>query len=247
MLSAVVIGGIYPAIVQYFKVRPSEPIKESPYIQRNINATRQAYGLAGVQAAGRITPTSTPTSRPHGGRRASTVEPNVRLLDPVVVSGQLHEQSSRVRGYYNFADPLDVDRYTIDGAERDAVVAVRELDPTNDHAGEPAELGQPAHRLHPRLRIRRGRTATPSTADGTPIVLRAGRAADRAASRSRSRGSTSARTARSTRSSAQPGGGDPQELDYPDDSGAGGQANNTYAGKGGVAVGSLFRKTLLRR
>ena len=40
VLSAVVIGGIYPAIVQQFQVRPSEPVKEAPYIQRNIDATR---------------------------------------------------------------------------------------------------------------------------------------------------------------------------------------------------------------
>ncbi|HVE27506.1 MAG TPA: UPF0182 family protein, partial [Sporichthya sp.] len=46
VLSAVLIGGVYPAIVQQFKVRPSEVTREAPYIDRNIQATRAAYGLA---------------------------------------------------------------------------------------------------------------------------------------------------------------------------------------------------------
>src|SRR6185369_1084527 len=46
VLSAVVIGGIYPAIVQQFQVKPNEASKESPYITRNIAATRDAYGIA---------------------------------------------------------------------------------------------------------------------------------------------------------------------------------------------------------
>ena len=49
-VSALVIGGIYPAIVQQFQVRPNEPGKEAPYISRNIQATRDAYNLSNVQS-----------------------------------------------------------------------------------------------------------------------------------------------------------------------------------------------------
>ncbi len=45
-VSALVIGGLYPAIVQQFQVKPSELVREQPYIQRNIEATRTAYDLA---------------------------------------------------------------------------------------------------------------------------------------------------------------------------------------------------------
>ena len=37
--------GGYPAAVQGFTVRPSPLTKETPYIQRSIDATRLAYGL----------------------------------------------------------------------------------------------------------------------------------------------------------------------------------------------------------
>ena len=42
---AIAIGSIYPAIFQRFVVEPSESSRESEYIERNIEATRQAYGL----------------------------------------------------------------------------------------------------------------------------------------------------------------------------------------------------------
>ena len=48
MLSAILIGGIWPMIVQRFQVKPSEPNKEGQYIARNIIATRDAYGLNDV-------------------------------------------------------------------------------------------------------------------------------------------------------------------------------------------------------
>ena len=53
--------------------------------------------------------------------------PGIRLIDPNVVS-PAYEQLQQVRGYYAFPKNLDVDRYTIDGKETDAVVAVREMD-----------------------------------------------------------------------------------------------------------------------
>ena len=129
ILSAVVIGGIYPAIVQQFQVKPSENIKESPYIERNIDATRTSYGLSGIQEE-EYQATSTPTAEALVADR-STVD-NVRLLDPAVVS-DTYQQVQQIRGFYGFADPLDVDRYVIDGDERDAVIAVREI----DYAGLP--------------------------------------------------------------------------------------------------------------
>src|SRR5690625_2876438 len=49
ILSGVVIGGIYPAIVQRFQVAPNAVEAESPFIQRNIDATLAAYGLEGLE------------------------------------------------------------------------------------------------------------------------------------------------------------------------------------------------------
>jgi uncharacterized membrane protein (UPF0182 family) len=45
VLSAVLLGGLWPFLVQQFQVRPSEAGREEPYIERNIEATRTAYGV----------------------------------------------------------------------------------------------------------------------------------------------------------------------------------------------------------
>jgi uncharacterized membrane protein (UPF0182 family) len=46
LLTSILIGGIWPFIMQSFQVKPSEPDKEGPYIARNIDATRSAYDVA---------------------------------------------------------------------------------------------------------------------------------------------------------------------------------------------------------
>ncbi len=124
VLSAIVLGIVYPGAVQYFSVRPDEPDKERPYIQKNIDATRTAYGVNDVK----ITDYSAKTTATAGQLRADAqAVPGIRLMDPNVVAGAF-EQLQQVRGYYSFPKTLDVDRYTINGAETDAVVAVREMD-----------------------------------------------------------------------------------------------------------------------
>jgi hypothetical protein len=123
LLSAIVLGVVYPGAVQYFSVRPSEEIRETPYIKRNIEATRAAYGVDDV-AVTNYSAKSTATSVQLGQDAAAL--PGIRLIDPSVV-GSAYEQLQQVRGYYSFPKTLDVDRYTIDGKETDAVVAVREM------------------------------------------------------------------------------------------------------------------------
>src|SRR5262249_62400613 len=43
VVSAVVIGGVYPLFVPQFQGKPSEPDKEGPYIARKIESTLQAH------------------------------------------------------------------------------------------------------------------------------------------------------------------------------------------------------------
>ena len=123
VLSGIVLGVVYPGAVQYFSVRPSEPTRERPYIERNIAATRAAYGIDDVE----ITSYSAKTTATAGQLQSDAEAlPGIRLIDPSVV-GPAYEQLQQVRGYYQFPDTLDVDRYTVNGAETDAVVGVREL------------------------------------------------------------------------------------------------------------------------
>jgi uncharacterized membrane protein (UPF0182 family) len=124
LLSAIVLGMVYPGAVQYFSVKPDEPDKEREYIVKNIAATRSAYGLDDVE----ITDYSAKTTATAGQlSKDAEALPGIRLIDPNVV-GPAYEQLQQVRGYYSFPKTLDVDRYTIAGKETDAVVAVREMD-----------------------------------------------------------------------------------------------------------------------
>ena len=124
LLSAIVLGLVYPGAVQYFSVRPERAGQGSSYITANIAATRAAYGVDKVE----ITDYSAKTTATAGQLKSDAEAlPGIRLIDPNVV-GPAYEQLQQVRGYYTFPKILDVDRYTIDGKETDAVVAVREMD-----------------------------------------------------------------------------------------------------------------------
>ncbi len=122
-LSAVLLGMVWPSMVQRFQVKPDEPDKESSYIQKNIDATRDAYSLAGSTTSNYDAET-TLTAKQLAADAASLS--GVRLLDPSLVPDAF-EQLQQVRGYYAVPSVLDVDRYTVDGKERDLVVAAREL------------------------------------------------------------------------------------------------------------------------
>ena len=123
-LSAILLGALWPGIVQQFQVKPSEPDKEGPYIARNIEATRAAYGIDDVEVTSY--PANTALSPSQLKEDAQSI-PGIRLLDPALVSDTF-EQLQQVRGYYSVPDVLDVDRYPVNGELRDMVVAVRELD-----------------------------------------------------------------------------------------------------------------------
>ena len=123
VVSSVLIAGIYPGAIQQFQVKPSESSKEAPYIQRNIDATRDAYGLSGVEVSD-YQATLT-TSAGQLTKDAATIA-NIRLMDPNVISATFR-QLQQIKPYYTFPESLDIDRYTIDGVKRDVAVAVREL------------------------------------------------------------------------------------------------------------------------
>jgi uncharacterized membrane protein (UPF0182 family) len=114
--------GVYPSLLQRFRVTPNELVAERPFIQHNIRMTRQAYGLDRVvdkefAAADNLTAQAL--------ERNSLTIKNIRLWDnrPLLVTyGKLQE----IRTYYKFLD-VDVDRYTIDGEYRQVMLSAREL------------------------------------------------------------------------------------------------------------------------
>jgi uncharacterized membrane protein (UPF0182 family) len=124
VVSAVVVGGIYPAYVQQFRVRPNEVVRENPYITRNIDATRAAYQIDKVQVD-EYPAVSTATKAALRDDKGTI--PNARLLDPNIL-GPTFKNDQGIRNYFGFNDSLDIDRYTVNGVTQDYVVAVRELD-----------------------------------------------------------------------------------------------------------------------
>jgi len=122
-ISAVAIGGIYPWAVQTFEVKPSARDKEAEYIGRSIEATRNAFGLADTKMspyqAGSVAP-------PASLATDTSVVPNIRLLDPQLVS-ETYTQLQQVRGFYDFGQKLDIDRYNVAGKTQDYVVGIREI------------------------------------------------------------------------------------------------------------------------
>lgn len=125
VVTAIVAGGIYPWAVQEWQVKPSQGNLEAEYIDRNIQMTREAYGLADIE----VTPYNATTTAEAGAlRQDADTAANIRLLDPNLVSATFRELE-QYRPYYEFPTTLNVDRYTIDGQVHDAVVALRELNP----------------------------------------------------------------------------------------------------------------------
>ncbi len=124
VVAAIAVGGIYPWAVQTFQVNPNTRDKEATYIQRSVDATRQAFGLN----IATTTPYSSANQTPPATLASDTdTVPNIRLLDPAVVADTF-TQLQQVRGFYDFGKKLDIDRYTINGKTQDYVVGIRELD-----------------------------------------------------------------------------------------------------------------------
>ncbi len=135
-LVSLLVGTAYPALYQALRVNPSELTREAPYIQRNIDATRAAYGLnkVTVDSSYRYSPTLTPSqvqgNSPQAAVNQQTIA-NVRLLDPAVNILNTFDKYQALRSYYSFNE-LDLDRYQLPGAngtlqETATVASVREL------------------------------------------------------------------------------------------------------------------------
>ncbi|MGH3936100.1 MAG: UPF0182 family protein [Pseudonocardiaceae bacterium] len=126
VLSSVLVGAVWPAMLEQFVVRPNANEREAPSIERNIAATREAYGITDQQVT-YIQYSGRSEASPADVRADTATIPNVRLLDPNVLS-QTFTQLQQRENFYGFPDKLDVDRYTVNGEKQDYIVAVRELE-----------------------------------------------------------------------------------------------------------------------
>jgi len=122
ILTAFLAGGLWPLAVQRFSVDPQELQRERPFIERNIEATRAAFGLDEVEE--QEFEASTDLTREEIEANTTLFE-NIRLWDPPILQ-LAYEQLQALRTYYEFQD-VDVDRYEIGGEPRQVLLSAREL------------------------------------------------------------------------------------------------------------------------
>jgi uncharacterized membrane protein (UPF0182 family) len=120
---SIIAGTVYPAVVEKFVVQPSLSKRERPYVQRNIEMTRRAFGIA--DAVTDLVPVQYGTVSTDEVRASSSALSDVRLLDPKQDAiKQAFTQQERPQSFYKF-DDLDVDRYVVDGRLQQLIVAAR--------------------------------------------------------------------------------------------------------------------------
>ena len=114
--------GVYPSLLQYFRVGPNQVAAEGPFIQRTIEFTRRAYGLDKIEA--KEFPAEDQLTAADLKRNDATIK-NIRLWEhrPLLAT---YAQLQEIRTYYKFVD-VDNDRYVIDGSYRQVMLSGREL------------------------------------------------------------------------------------------------------------------------
>lgn len=234
LVTSIVVGGIFPALIQSLKVKPSEKSLEAPFIARNIEATRAAYGLNAIEVT-KYVPSDEASAEKL--RATAAAIPGIRIVDPNVVSPTVRQKHA-IRNYYAFPDALDVDRYTIDGTLRDVIIAVRELDLAGVPAGQRNWLNDHTVYTHGYGIV--AAYANQQDSEGNPVYVEAAVPAGKGLGEYEPRiyfGEQSPDYA----IVGAPAGAAPREFDYPAQVESQ-QVNNTYAGTGGVPLDNALRK-----
>ncbi|MDX6358949.1 MAG: uncharacterized protein QOH37_2003 [Nocardioidaceae bacterium] len=239
-VAAALIGGLWPTLVARYREQPSASTLDRSSIVRNQAATLKAFGLdheVTTQQYG-----ATRQARPTGAALLAEARQiaQIRLLDPNQLTPTFNFKQ-QVQAYYNFKSTLDIDHYPLAGKDRDLAVAVRELNLsgisrstwTNKHLVYTHGYGvvaAPTDRMDPRT--------------GTPVFVNGDLPPHNAIPVSTPQiyfGQNSP----SYSIVGQPAGSSTQtEFDYPGSSGAAGAVHTTYAGGGGVPIGSRLNRFL---
>ena len=123
-LVALVVGVAYPAFIQNFKVKPNEASRERPYIARNIAATQAAMNLTASTVTVNNFQYATSLTQQDLAANSQTIR-NVRLWDANDVL-QSYVQLQGFRQFFGFPG-VDVDRYQIGGQVTQVWLSGREL------------------------------------------------------------------------------------------------------------------------
>ncbi|HKP06291.1 MAG TPA: UPF0182 family protein [Microbacterium sp.] len=239
VVSAIVVGVGYPWVVNTFQVQPNRFALEEEYYQRNVDMTHEAYGVEGLEQQDFTAVTDVEAGQL---RDDAATTAQVRIMDPAIISPNVR-QLEQYRGYYQFADPLDVDRYDIDGVSQDTVVSVRELDLT--------ELGNAADWQNSAVVYTHGyglvaAKGNDRTTEGDPVFIERGIPAqgflsDQEDFQPRVYFGEYSPTYSIV---GAPDGAEPVELDYPSGEDGSGETKTTFEGDGGPSLGNVFSRLI---
>jgi uncharacterized membrane protein (UPF0182 family) len=232
VVSSLILGGLFPWAVQTFQVVPNERTLESPYIDRNLLATRAAYGIDDVL---KVEYNAKTDATPGALREDAETTASIRIIDPALVSSSFR-QLEQFRQYYNFPNILDVGRYNVDGVVQDTVLAVREL----NQAG----LGDSQSWYNNTIVYTHGYGVVAAygnqrTVDGQPVFMQSG------IPTTGKLGTYEPRVYFGENSPAYSivgaaAGAEPLELDYPAGEGENDQTYNTFSGDGGPKISGII-------
>ena len=232
VVSSLVLGGLFPWAVQTFQVVPNERTLEAPFIDLNIKATRDAYGIDVVE---KVNYNAKTEATPGALRADAEATASIRIIDPALVSSSFR-QLEQFRQYYNFPNLLDVDRYEVDGVVQDTVIAVREL----NQGG----LGDSQSWYNNTIVYTHGYGVVAAfgnqrTVDGQPVFMQSG------IPTKGNLGDYEPRVYFGENSPAYsivgaPAGAEPLELDFPAGQGADDQTYNTFSGEGGPRISGII-------
>jgi uncharacterized membrane protein (UPF0182 family) len=232
VVSSLILGGLFPWAVQTFQVVPNERTLEAPYINRNLEATRAAYGIDEIL---KVEYNATTDATPGALREDAETTASIRIIDPALVSSSFR-QLEQFRQYYNFPNLLDVGRYEIDGVVQDTVLAVREL----NQAG----LGDSQSWYNNTIVYTHGYGVVAAfgnqrTVDGQPVFMQSG------IPTTGKLGDYEPRVYFGENSPTYsivgaPAGAEPLELDFPAGEGENDQTYNTFSGDGGPKISGII-------
>ncbi|MDR9397191.1 UPF0182 family protein [Pontimonas sp.] len=236
VVSSLLIAQAYPFVVQRFQVDPSARTLEAPFIDRNIDATRDAYGVNDLVEI----PYDAVTETSEGAlRQDAETTANIRIIDPALVTDSF-AQLEQFRQYYQFPEYLDVGRYDIDGETTDTVLAVREM----NLGGLSSQSWYNNTIVYTHGYGLVAAYGNQRTTDGQPKFIESGIPVDGNLGEYQPRIYFGETTPEYSIVGA-PEGAPELELDFP--SGGEGEANNqtyTYTADGGPSVGTTFGRLL---
>lgn len=238
LISGLLIGSVYPWIVQRFQVEPNAREFEAPFIERNIQATRDAYGLSGIEE---ISYDASTDAEQGALREDAETTANIRIIDPALVS-EAFAQLEQFRQFYQFPNFLDVGRYEIDGQTQDTVLALRELDP-NGQTSQNWFNNTIVFTHGYGVVAAYGNQRTP---DGRPLFLEGGIPASGQLTDELGEYQPRVYFGEFSPLYSIVGGGDNLELDFPSEGSDSQEGNATYTftGNGGPALDNVFKRLL---